>query len=452
MYYNNYHKTRSKLLFAILILISIVIFVLYNVYTRPLEKENKTYYYDLNSIHKNEQQTLFIKPNCSPINLDYKQFKIQIDGITYPQSLNRFRNNTINFECLNKSSRIKRILYWNSINNYNSYNTGLRQPFRDNRCPITNCEITDNRDLFNQSDIVLVRMSEYDLDKLKYLSRPMNQKWLYTLYESPFHLREIYSTSGLESFLKLFLNYNSFNNLFNLTTTYRSNSDFPGHYEELSGMYWEKNNEFNLNYDYYAEKSKFAAAVISNCNSAASMRIKYINELGLHVPVDLFGRCGKKCSKMCKETIGLEYKFYLAFENSFCTDYITEKFFSILRSNIIPVVRGLGNYELYVPRSGFINANDFESPRDLAKYLKYLDSNKTAYNSYFKWKQYVKFDTGFLSTMAPICDICIYLHLEDFFGVEKKIIQDSGYFTNIEKNCKNPKPFKSYGITGFFNF
>ena len=36
-----------------------------------------------------------------------------------------------------------------------------------------------------------------------------------------------------------------------------------------------------------------------------------------------------------------DYKFYLSLENTYCTDYVTEKFFSALRSeNVIPIVLG----------------------------------------------------------------------------------------------------------------
>lgn len=62
--------------------------------------------------------------------------------------------------------------------------------------------------------------------------------------------------------------------------------------------------------------------------------------------VDIYGSCGSfKCSRnipnKCFEILNRDYKFYLAFENSNCKDYITEKFFvNALNRNILPIVMG----------------------------------------------------------------------------------------------------------------
>ncbi len=96
-----------------------------------------------------------------------------------------------------------------------------------------------------------------------------------------------------------------------------------------------------------------------------------------------------KWKKNCLKTLH-RYKFYLAFENANCVDYITEKYWFIpLQNNIVPVVLGGGNYSnrnLAVPGS-FINVMDFKTVKDLADYLLMLDKNDTAYNEYFLWKK-----------------------------------------------------------------
>jgi hypothetical protein len=65
----------------------------------------------------------------------------------------------------------------------------------------------------------------------------------------------------------------------------------------------------------------------------------------------------------------------LAFENSNCPDYITEKLWRILDSNIVPVVMGGGNYTRDAPQNSVINVNDFPSVKALADYLTYLTEN-----------------------------------------------------------------------------
>jgi Glycosyltransferase family 10 (fucosyltransferase) C-term len=70
---------------------------------------------------------------------------------------------------------------------------------------------------------------------------------------------------------------------------------------------------------------------VSNCNDRNG-RLNYARELSKHISVDIYGECGTKTcpratEKSCFEMLKKEYKFYLAFENSNCRDYITEKFF-----------------------------------------------------------------------------------------------------------------------------
>jgi hypothetical protein len=114
---------------------------------------------------------------------------------------------------------------------------------------------------------------------------------------------------------------------------------------------------------------------------------------------------------------------------------------SALKKFLIENILFFLNYK--VPRSGYIDVRDFNSTEDLARYLQYLDSNKEAYYKYFEWKKYVKFTDHYRNYkiqswgFSIFCDFCIKLHLEDFYGIEQKIINhmDSKWWT-IEKNCQ----------------
>lgn len=70
--------------------------------------------------------------------------------------------------------------------------------------------------------------------------------------------------------------------------------------------------------------------------------------------------------------------FYLAFENSICNDYITEKFWRV-KKLIVPIVLKRSLYEPFVPDDSYIAADDFLSLEKLADYLKYLSINRSAY-------------------------------------------------------------------------
>ncbi|VDO70921.1 unnamed protein product [Heligmosomoides polygyrus] len=124
--------------------------------------------------------------------------------------------------------------------------------------------------------------------------------------------------------------------------------------------------------------------------------------------VDIYGACGKRslAKKEAYRMIREKYKFYLAFENSNCRQYITEKFWiNALRNNAVPVVMGASkaDYVKVAPPHSFIHVEDY-SPEQLARYLQYLDRNATAYNEYFAWKTYGRIvDSNFF------CRLCAFV-------------------------------------------
>ena len=73
-----------------------------------------------------------------------------------------------------------------------------------------------------------------------------------------------------------------------------------------------------------------------NNNNASEFVRRLVKTMQKHVPVDIYGKCGKfSCprtkTKECYEMIEREYKFYLSFENGLCVDYVTEKLFNVMK-------------------------------------------------------------------------------------------------------------------------
>jgi glycoprotein 3-alpha-L-fucosyltransferase len=276
---------------------------------------------------KNSDRLIFNNHNqCNPINETYVQFTLTINDTVYPMHVSPHLNKSINFECLNRAEKHKIILFWNKFWAWKEFGVGKEEIFLKHKCPVTKCEITTDKSRVNQSDFVVVGDGEAMENPPSF--RPKNQRWIFLLYESPYLANNDFSR---------------YNGVFNLTATYLSDSDFLTTYEGSAQMTWEINRGYKIP---YSNKTKLAAALISNCWSDNSRRMDFINQLRKYIVVDVYGACGnKKCpispiKSLCKELIASEYKFYFAFENSLCDDYITEKFFAMLKYNIVPVVMG----------------------------------------------------------------------------------------------------------------
>ncbi|OXA43282.1 Glycoprotein 3-alpha-L-fucosyltransferase A [Folsomia candida] len=151
------------------------------------------------------------------------------------------------------------------------------------------------------------------------------------------------------------------------------------------------------------------------CRYSTKMRARVTRD------IDLYGRCGTlTCPEEdCIQFLQRNYKFYLAFENCNCEDYITEKFFVTgLYNGLVPVVMGAtkSDYERRAPPHSFIHVDDFGSPEELANYLLQLDGDEDLYQKYFDWRRNPETVWTLTSRNQEdfFCRVCGMLYYADF--------------------------------------
>ena len=312
------------------------------------------------------------------------------------------------------------ILFWSLV-----YNKTRTYDFKI--CKFKNCVATFNRSLLAESSAVVFHM--WDLARHKKRDIPNrrwpNQRWVLYGHESAANVD-----------FPLYYDVK-----FNLTFTYKDDADLffgYGCFSKRPVPLLAKNAELSN----IGKKTRLVAWVISHCN-ASSLRDQYIAELSKYIPVDGYGRCANnsRCTEVgdgwhdqtsrqsCELVIRDNYKFYLAFENSICNGYATEKVWNKLKFGTVPIVMGGSNYTKILPPNSFIDVRNFSSPQALAKYIQKVDSDDSLYNSYFAWQR------NYQIKCEPFkCNLCNYLNTHK----EKKVLQ------NVEKwwkDCTNPKDY-----------
>jgi alpha-1,3-fucosyltransferase len=159
---------------------------------------------------------------------------------------------------------------------------------------------------------------------------------------------------------------------------------------------------------------KLAVWVVSHCHTEGK-RERIAAELAKYIPIDVYGTCGDlDCTlprnasihpELCHpDILENKYKFYLAFENSLCTDYVTEKFFNILDTGMIPIVYGGADYRAMFPPYSFIDVQDFPSIQKLAEYITSVSRNPSHLAKYFEWRK--GYSVVFNKWLPGYCEIC----------------------------------------------
>ncbi|XP_069953556.1 alpha-(1,3)-fucosyltransferase C-like [Cherax quadricarinatus] len=289
-----------------------------------------------------------------------------------------------------------------------------RQPFLYAGCRVDTCVTTGDRSRFPLKDIDAVLFHYRSFDTSFPAQRFAHTRYIFWLLESPAHL---------------FRDIVPYTNVYNWTFTYKLNSDFAMPYGRV---YRRKKPLGPDTKNYAAGKTKFAAWFVSNCNTIGGRKL-LVNTLRQWIQIDQYGGCGdlrcpKDMGKSCYAMVSKNYKFYLSFENSLCQDYVTEKFFNILRLDVIPVVYGGANYSLQAPPHSYINALSFPTAKALAHYLIYLHNNDTAYNEYFRWKRFHRIPLDWATFSKPYCDLCERLHTDNstkMYNLQKWFVEDS---------------------------
>ncbi|XP_004522511.1 glycoprotein 3-alpha-L-fucosyltransferase A [Ceratitis capitata] len=298
-----------------------------------------------------------------------------------------------NYEEVRASGRLKTILLYNGLDKWDA-KLG-RDVFLSTKCPVDTCEVTTNRDLADKADMIMYKDHFIPTG----LDKPSNPRQVSLMYylESPYHTQKVQTPNAI-----------------NWTATYRRDSDIMAPYDKWH-YYDTKIKQIEQDHNYALNKTKKVAWFVSNC-AARNNRLQFARELQKYIDVDIYGACGnQKCPRnnadKCFELLDKDYKFYLAFENSNCKDYITEKFFNnALKHNILPIVMGARpeDYEVSAPYHSYIHVDEFGSAKELAEYLHILDKDDELYNSYFKWK-----GTGDFVNTFYWCRVCALLHDEE---------------------------------------
>lgn len=231
--------------------------------------------------------------------------------------------------------------------------------FINKKCTFQNCFLTTSHTLFND-------VKDYDVILF-------NSMVLFSLKKPEFR-----STTQLYVFFSdepasMYPVPTSLNGFFDLTWTYKLNSDATWKYmvvKNIEGkvvaprreVQWVQQFAMKPTSKHIIKKlqtKKIAAAwFVTHCETFSNREAfvkKLISELDAYnLKIDIVGPCkygNLTCAQNneeCHAFVESDYYFYLAFENSICEDYVTEKVLTATKHYAVPIVYGGADYGRYV--------------------------------------------------------------------------------------------------------
>jgi hypothetical protein len=171
-----------------------------------------------------------------------------------------------------KSTKLKTIVFWTWFFGMPDYEFGLGQtPFVEAGCPVSNCIATSDKTHYEDAAAIVFHLRNVNHQTVFPEHRYPNQSYVFFLKENPYH-----QWNDLAQF----------NGVFNLTMTYRHDSDVPCLYgktmpktkekDKNDKMDQEKLHKMRVN-EVTEGKDRLIAWFVSNCGPTNTRREEYVS-------------------------------------------------------------------------------------------------------------------------------------------------------------------------------
>ena len=128
----------------------------------------------------------------------------------------------------------------------------------------------------------------------------------------------------------------------------------------------------------FSERAEGVLWVASNCG--AEWRTQGVERLMPHVKINAYGNCLYNMQRKLEDADWKKAKFYLSWENSVCTDYITEKLWRPLADGVVPLYFGAPNVLSFVPTTHAVAPiGAFQDPLQIARFVAFVSQNEAAF-------------------------------------------------------------------------
>ncbi|CAK1589039.1 unnamed protein product [Parnassius mnemosyne] len=351
---------------------------------------------------------------------------------------------------------LKYILFWRLETNRKGYYFKKlpdllegQAMFINQKCKYINCFITYNNSILHGNsknfDAVVFNIKEiFDVKREEIeLTRSPEQKYIF---------------NSMDSAAIFPVCFPYLDNFFNLTWTYRFDSDIPQPFFDIydynnnlvgpkQQMNWIIDMKHTNRYkNVIHNKTKAVAWIVNKCRSRRK-HFQLVTDIGRELnsynySLDLYGKCGgTKCPGdnilSCYEIIEKSYYFQLVLEDTTSEDHVTERMGRAMMQTAIPIVQGGLEYASYLPPGSYINMKNL-TIKELGAIIDYLIHNPKYYAYFFDWKSYYYY------TIRPkdyVCDLCAYLN-EDI-GHSKKTYKKFRKWWNsaFHKHCQQKRLF-----------